>query len=64
MKLDPAPNLVHDLFRHVTGHAVGGGRGLLPAFYRHKDVAEAGIQEKLHVVAPNQREKALVSRRG
>src|SRR6266487_4456784 len=47
--LDPAPNLVHHLFSHMTSHGVGGGSGLLPTFDGHKEVAEAGIQDKLHV---------------
>ena len=53
--LDPTPNLVHHLFSHMTSHGVGGGSGLLPAFYGHKEVAEAGIHGKLHVAAPTQR---------
>src|SRR2546421_7916980 len=52
--LDPAPNLVHHLFSHMTSHSVGCGSGLFPAFYRHKEVAEARIHGKLHVAAPNQ----------
>src|SRR5271167_2949466 len=53
--LDPAPNLVHNLFSHMTSHGVCGGSGLLPAFYGHKEVAEGGIHFKLHVAAPTQR---------
>src|SRR6266446_3604042 len=53
--LDPASNLVHHLFSHMTSHGVGGGSGLLSAFYGHKEVAEAGIHDKLHVAAPTQR---------
>jgi hypothetical protein len=52
--LDPTSDLVHYLFSHMTGHGVGGGSGLLPAFYGHKEVAEAGIHGKLHVAAPTQ----------
>src|SRR6266576_2669509 len=52
--LDPAPNLVHHLFSHMTSHGVGCGSGLLPAFYGHKEVAEARIHSKLHVAAPTQ----------
>ena len=54
MLLDPVPNLIHDLFSDMTCYAVGGGSGLLPAFYGHKEVAEAGIQDKLHVAALTQ----------
>ena len=39
----------------MTSHGVGGGSGLLPAFYGHKEVAEAGIHFKLHIAAPTQR---------
>ena len=38
----------------MTGHGVGGGSGPLPAFYRHKEVAEAGIHDKLHIAAATQ----------
>ncbi|MFL5664334.1 MAG: hypothetical protein ACJ8BW_23765, partial [Ktedonobacteraceae bacterium] len=53
--LDPAPNLVHYRFSHMTSHGVVGGSSLLPAFDGHKEVAEAGIHDKLHVAAPTQR---------
>lgn len=54
MQLDPAPNLVHHLSSHMTSHLVGVGSGLLPAFYGHKEVAEAGIQDKsTSLRAPN-----------
>src|SRR5439155_10858223 len=39
----------------MTGYAVGGGCGLLAAFYGHKEVAKAGIHDKLHVTTPTQR---------
>src|SRR3989442_15898129 len=39
----------------MTSHSVGGGSGLLSAFYGRKEVAEAGIHDKLHVAAPTQR---------
>lgn len=54
MLLDPVPNLIHYFFCHMTSYGVGGRCGLLSAFDRHKGVAKAGIQEKLHVVAPTQ----------
>src|ERR1700693_3035079 len=44
--LDPAPNLVHHHVRHMTSHGIGGGSGLLAAFYGHKEVAQAGIHNK------------------
>src|SRR5947209_15666197 len=52
--LDPVPNLVHHLFSHMTSHGVGGGSSLLPACYGHKEVAEAGIHDTLHVTTPTQ----------
>src|SRR5437016_14393572 len=39
----------------MTSHGVGGGSGLLSAFYGHKEVTEAGIHDKLHVTTPTQR---------
>ena len=38
----------------MTSHGVGGGSGLLSAFEGHKEVAEAGIHDKLHVTPPTQ----------
>src|SRR6266567_7446209 len=39
----------------MTSYGVGGGSSLLPACYGHKEVAEAGIHDKLHVTPPTQR---------
>src|SRR5690348_16958044 len=39
----------------MSSHSVGGRRGLLPALYGRKDVAQARIQNKLRVTTPTQR---------
>jgi hypothetical protein len=52
---DPTPNLVQHLFSHMISHGVGDGSGLLPAFDGHKEVAEAGIHDTLHLTTPTQR---------
>ena len=53
--LDPAPNLVHYLPSHMAGHGVGGRSSLLSTFDRHKEVAQARIQDEAYVVALTQR---------